>query len=488
MSAEWSGRRRAATWANVILQCVLLGALLAVVSLLARAHARRFDVSSRGTFRISAATEDLLRRLNYDVTIWINDSRYSAAEDKSLDLAIERTRELLKEFRLRNPERIKVVEVSKQGVDPALRQHFAAVQPATLYFLADLGNKRINKRVLEVYQLYHGDHATGELAQYRGEPAIAQSIRELGGTVRRVLYETEGHGEISTADKMQMGVVRELLSRNEGVEFRSLDTAKYKSIPADCDLLAIFGPAQPFGDEEIGLLKDYVERGGSLLVALRPRGNSGLEAFLEGLGAKVGQGIVLDPPNSVLGNPSQIKVGDFNVHDINQGMAGLRFVMADTCVVDPVEKGKADWKVTPLAMSGPESWEETGPVGPGTRPKPDGKERTGPLKLLVAIEKPASRPQDDRHKIAKVVVWGSVRPFHNEFLSSAQHETQWSYIINHVRWLIDRELMEIKHDAVSVKPLEISEQAMGRLSWLVLGAFPACALLLGVAAWILRRK
>jgi hypothetical protein len=488
MNAEWGARRRWATWANVLLQCVLLLGLLSVVSLLARAHARRFDLTSQGTFSISSATEDLLRHLPHELTIWLSNEMYATSQDRSLGTAVDRTLQLLREFELRNPGKIKLRVVSRDGADAEFRKHWPTVQPATVYLLANLGSGRVNKKAVEVYQLYHGDHATGALAQYRGEPVLSQAVRDLAGATRRVVYETEGHGEVPTADQRQLGVFKELLARNEGVEIKRLALADVKSVPPDCDVLCVFGPSQPFSDYEVGVLKDYLERGGSLLVALRPRVKNGLEAFLEEYGVKVGDNLVLDPAQSSPANPSHLLLRDFNAHDINQGMAGLTFLMADSCTVDPIERNDASWRIVPLVMTGPTAWEETGPTGPGTRPKADGKERVGDLKLIVAVEKPAARPLDEHHKKARLIVWGSVSPFTNPFFSSRASEYQWTYIVNHFRWLADRRLLEIEHAKVDVTPLDLSAAALTRLRWVVHAGFPAFGLALGVLAWFLRRK
>ena len=260
-TSDWGTGRRWGTWANVVLQALLLLALLSVVSLLARGHARRIDVTSRRSFSLGAATEDLLRTLPYPVTVWLNGQIYATSQDRSLSTAMGRTLDLLREFELRNPDKIKLRVVGDQ-VDREMQRHWPTVQPATIYLLADLGG-RFNKRVVEIYQLYHGDHATGELAQYRGEAVLTQALRELGAGVRRFVYETEGHGELSSSNRAQLQAFKELLTRNEGVEFRKFPIATYKSVPPDCDVLIVMGPAQPFGDAEIGVLKDYLERGGT---------------------------------------------------------------------------------------------------------------------------------------------------------------------------------------------------------------------------------
>ncbi|MGF7473751.1 hypothetical protein WFJ45_23710, partial [Salmonella enterica subsp. enterica serovar Minnesota] len=89
------------------------------------------------------------------------------SQDRSLGTAVDRTLQLLREFELRNPSKIKLRTVSSGNVDADFRKNWPTVQPATVYLLADLGAGRLNKKAVEVYQLSHGDHATGELQQYR---------------------------------------------------------------------------------------------------------------------------------------------------------------------------------------------------------------------------------------------------------------------------------------------------------------------------------
>ncbi len=490
-SPDWGRKGRAAAWLNVAVQSLLLLGLVAVVGLIARRSPSRIDLTASRAYALSRTTEDLLRGIDFDLTIWLNKNFYGEVNDKSLAVAIERTDGLLEEFGKRNP-RIRIQRMAGPvGPDALHRQHWSTVSPSTVYLLSvDPAKGRANKKAVEIYQLYEGNAMTGELHHYRGEPVLAQSIRELAGGVKRIVYETEGHQELLTADAQALGGLRQLLSANEGIEFRRLATAEYKAVPPDCQVLLIMAPAQPFPAEEAQLVRDYLERGGSLLVAVRPRVKSGLEDLLEQYGVRALDGIVHDPERYLGGRMSNLLVKDFNRHEVNRGMANLGFLMPETAALEPIEKGDPRWKITPLAMSGPRSWLETGDAGPRATPRPDPGERKGDLKLIVAVEAPAPRPQDERHRSCKVSAWGSPSPFLNQVLfpQGGVQEVQYNYLVNHFRWLADRELMEIGHDPVSVKPLDLSPAALVQLRWVVLGGFPAFGILLGILAWFLRRK
>ncbi len=488
----WGSRRRALSWVNLALQVGLLAAALLLLNLLARKFPARYDLTTQRTYEVSAFAEDLLRGLNYDVEIWLNPEMYDTSGDKALPAAIARVSELLEEFR-RRTTRIKVYTLG--GTQPprhdVFKQHFPLVTPSALFLLADLGGGRINKRIIEIQQLYDANTATGELTSFRGEPFLVSALRELGGSTKRIVYETDGHQEMMTADVRQLGILANFLKVNEGVEFRHLALGDYTQVPLDADLVLILGPGQTFLQQEVDVLKEYLERGGRLLYAARPKVKSGLEGLLESYGAKIGDNVVCDRRQSVPGSLTGLMIRDFNVHEINRNMANVQIVMPESCTVDPIERKDPKWKITPLAMSGTAAWEEKGDLGPGAKsPGPDGEERVGNLKLIVAVEKPAPKPQDAAHANTRIVVWGSSGAFTNAALNPSRffQQIQVQYVVNHFRWLMERQLFDLQPQKISVKPLEMSDAAYTQLKWVVLGGFPAFGILLGLVAWFVRRK
>lgn len=486
----WDRNRRALTWLNVVVQCLLVAGLAVVLSLIAKKFPRRFDLTTQGTYRLTATSEDFLRSLPADVRIWLNLAVYETSGDPSLGTAVRRTYELLEEFARRTP-RVKLEVIGGQGPDAMHKQLWQTVAPGTVYLAVDQGGGRWNKKTVEVYQLYKGNPATGEIVQYRGEPVLIQAIRELGLGTKRIIYESEGHGEHLTGDVRQLGVLHQMLRQNEGVEVRRLAIGEGKGVPEDADAVFVVAPQQAFARHELDALSEYLERGGNLLVAVRPRVKTGLEDWLPQQGAFPGDNLVHDLRQSNPTGRTHLIVNDFNAaHDANAGMANVRFLVPDACTVDPVERNEPGWKTVPLLRSGPESWAETGETGSGRRPQADGDERTGPLPLAVAVERPAKSPRDPKRPNCKLIVWGSAAPFTNAVLSPNGYfqELQWQYVLNHVRWLTDRSLLEFEGRETSVKPLEMSAESLGRMRWLVHLGFPAFALVLGVVAWWVRRK
>jgi hypothetical protein len=96
---------------------------------------------------------------------------------------------------------------------------------------------------------------------------------------------------------------------------------------------------------------------------------------------------------------------------------------------------------------------------------------------------------DEKHKMAKIVVWGSSVPFTNDVLKPVLlPDVQGQYVVNHFRWLMDRQLLEIPAKNMAVKPLQMSGDRDGPALLGHLHRLPAFGIALGVLAWFLRRK
>ncbi|HLY74910.1 MAG TPA: Gldg family protein [Planctomycetota bacterium] len=488
---QWGRRKRVLSWVHFSIQLAVLAAVLLMANLLARKFPARIDLTSSRAFAISSVAEDMLKNLKYDVTIWVNGETYSTSGDKALPAAVQRTLLVLEEFQ-RRTDHIKVYGLRDQNTPgfETFHKHWSAVPPATLFLLANLGGNRETQREIDMSELYEGDATTGELHVYKGEPILVHMIQDLGGGSKRIVYETDSHRETLTADVRHMSMLTNFLKINEGVEFRRLPLSDYKVIPVDCDLLMIIAPEQPFQEHELETIRDYLERGGSLLVAIRPKVKTNLEGLLEDYGVRVGNNIVCDPQQYTPPYITTLRLVDFNgAHSVNRGMANVFFEMPSSCTVDPVAKRDGTFTITPLAMAGPGSWEEKGSVNVGDNPKPDGDERVGSMKVITVAEKRVTR-KDGNRKTAKLDVWGSSLPFTNAELRTPYvfQTTQGQYVVNHFRWLMERELLDIEPKKVVVKPLEMSGEALDHLKWVVCFGFPGFGVCLGVLAWFLRRK
>ena len=122
-------------------------------------------------------------------------------------------------------------------------------------------------------------------------------------------YVTVGHGEL-TWNANERNPMKSIKGTKEILEYLNLDPKKLglteglgEGVPEDADLVLVLGPDRGMIDAEVDALRDYVKRGGALLLALEPRelraganpvvGNEdSLKPLLDDLGISLGEGVL----------------------------------------------------------------------------------------------------------------------------------------------------------------------------------------------------
>jgi hypothetical protein len=337
--------RRAIYGFNALLGAILLLSVLGLVNLLAftdpidrvtgRVLTREFDWTKTGIYTLSPRTVAFLESLQEPVKVYLfpsaNDQGYlemamllrnceSANKEfkwESIGFSrdnLPRLRELMKKYAIQDPSGGALVIVGNEA-----GQH-------THEFLAPekLGRQDFDPR---------GGRRGGKFL-FTGENALLGTLTSLTqGQV--TIYFTQGHGEppldappMGGARTPGLGTLRQRLTANRTrfeIKPLKLDAALTK-IPDDASTVVIVGPTQPFGDAEVKVLRDYLNRkpeigadksvkisSGRLMALLGPvigRGaggarieTTGLEALLAEFGVQLGQERV---QTAVGDNPLQV--------------------------------------------------------------------------------------------------------------------------------------------------------------------------------------
>lgn len=112
---------------------------------------------------------------------------------------------------------------------------------------------------------------SAETASFADETEIDKALIRLISPEARVVYFLTGHGEpdINGSDNTALSRARTTLeSKNYTV--KTLNLAAENKIPDDAKVVVVAGPTSPLLDQEIALLKAYVDKGGSLIVMEDP--------------------------------------------------------------------------------------------------------------------------------------------------------------------------------------------------------------------------
>ncbi len=162
-------------------------------------------------------------------------------------------------------------------------------------------------RSLSTFYIYDENDSTNDDMIFNGEEIVATLVRRVLGDKFPKVYFTVGHGETSTQSMQN-------LLFSAGYDVWTADISK-NEIEEDCRLVVISNPLYDFEEfkdgsaSEISRLRDFIARGGSVIVLRSPSASAlpRLDAFSRayGLSANVGS-VLLDGENSIASNASAL--------------------------------------------------------------------------------------------------------------------------------------------------------------------------------------
>lgn len=205
------------------------------------------------------------------------------------------------------------------------------------------------------------------------------------------MYFVIGHGEraISDSGKDGYNAIRTLVEK-ANYETRELLLLRETRVPADASVVVMAGPRKDFAEQELTTLKDYIRRGGKLLVLLDPDQAASLRPFLLQYGIKVGDDAVIDvDPTSTLFGGSELApvVSRYSTsHPITRDFKNVATIFPLARSVDSVEKVPEGVSLETLAQTSPQSFR--GKLSQGqvrVDPRTDKKESV-PIAVVATVE------------------------------------------------------------------------------------------------------
>jgi len=492
-AVEFTRRRRILGYVNLAVMTVLLLGVVVVLNLIAREHATRINWTADKIEELAPETVSRLKAVDVEFGIFLNEWTLGAGgQDKSLHEAWRLIGNLVKEFARHNPR----IRVSIHGEDapPAWTQQGQLVEN-TIYLYCRGLDGRENRRTFHIRELYTGDPTTGEIFDWRAEVRLISAVHTMVRADRKLVYHTEGHDETRPDDPQAQGLSLMLswLRERDNVEFKRLPRTGRPEVPRDADAVFIPGPRRDFSLEEIEGLKEYLEAGGRLFVALEPLASTPqLSAFLTAWGARVYGEHPLVYDRQCIGNqPLFIHVKSFGNHEINADLTSAPDASVDvpvTTAVAPQPPADKKLKVASLMRT---SSKDNSFVDVNKDGRPGTDEPRGPIDIAVAVQsEPVAKPRNAQRPTAKLVVWGSVQVFNNKFNSMPFPSYGPAYYLANWRWLLELEQV-VTTDAkrpLPGRPPDLGAQGLKQIAWIVFGLLPTIGIVLGVFAWWFRRK
>lgn len=302
-----------------------------------------------------------------------------------------------------------------------------------------------------------------------------------------VLYLVTGHQELSCQETSQEGIsfLCDKL-RSQNYEVKELDLTKVMSVPLDATAVFVLGPISGFLSQEVQILKDFLNRGGSFFLALAPAFKAEVYDNLVNLvreyGLDLGKDIVIDRLSTVQGAEAAIPIVNSyeQDHPITKGF-NQRTVFPLSSSVKTLE-GKDMAQILALTSPFPGSWAETNleAVTKGKAEFNEKQDTKGPVGLLGVSEgigrggKPSPR----------VTLLGSSSFLINAYQGQSGNTTLF---LNTVSWMVNDEgIISFNRPGIEEFPVILSAQHLQIIFVIAILVVPI--VFFGAAIFIYRRR
>lgn len=454
---------------SVVLALIVLAILVAVNVLFSVLPSKftQFDISAAQLYSLTSDTKVVATNLDKDVTIyWITQA---GQESTVLDKLLDRYQDLSD-----------LITVVKKDPDiyPTFAQQYTDETVVNNSLVVECGDKSRYISYDDIYQVDTASYyTTGSVSQsFDGEGQITSAIDYVVSDELPKIYLLSGHGEVALSDTFSNELTR---SNYETVEDFSL--LNVDEIPEDCDALLINAPTSDISDEELTMLRDYVQGGGKLLVLSGPQKEASLtnlDTLLADYDVTVSDGIVVDTDREHYAfTAPYVLMPDIESSDITDPLTE-----ESSHVIVPIAQGLtvgSNGSVTALLTTSDEAFSKAAGYAMTTYEKEDG-DTDGTFTLAVSITDSTAEGK---------IVWVASDYLLDDTYNSYSSGANLDLVMNGLSWMIG------KNDAVSIRAkslnnsyLTISSSSATVLKVVMIGVIPVCFLLLGIDEVLRRRK
>ncbi|MDR3278862.1 MAG: GldG family protein [Oscillospiraceae bacterium] len=237
------------------------------------------DLSSGKTYQVSAASKAFLKTLERDVELVI----LSGKDETDVRLA-----RFFARYERLSPR------VSVRWIDPALDPNAADAYGAqtgnVVVLCADTGKSEVIPLIgfdgldpgIVLYD-YSAYYQAGQMraVSFDAEGQLARAINLVSGEASETVYQLAGHSETP----LPSGVTDLIGKANIGLA--AVNLLQAGGVPEDCALLLCHAPANDLSEDELELLRAYLQDGGKLLLVLDAAELTRFNALLETYGLEI---------------------------------------------------------------------------------------------------------------------------------------------------------------------------------------------------------
>ncbi len=455
---------------------VAMGAVAVLAVSALPASMNQWDMTKNGLYSISEGTQQVLAGLDRDVTI------YWLVQEDHENVTVQ---QML--YKYAQYDHVTVTEV-----DPVRYPGFAAgytdEEITDNSLLAVCGERSLYIPYADVwtysdyeqYAYYLNNYGEEYLDVFTGEEKLTSAVLYVTSDVQPVMYYLTGHGETGVSES----VLNALAMQN--ISTRSLNLLTEKAVPADCDVLALFGAVSDLTDREAEMVRAYLKDGGQLLLttAYTPAGETpNLEALLADFGLDLVGGYVMESDSRYYNyGYIDLILPTLGQHAITAPLTageGHAVIMPDAQALTDASGEAGPASVTALLTSSSTSYVKLDVEGADNYDRRDG-DPEGPFILAAASERSDTG--------ARLVVFGSTRFMEADF-SDMVSGTNLDLFLNGADWLCRQEQsISIHPKTLTGEYLSFTDSAANALKVALTVVVPVLFLAAGVCIFVRRRR
>lgn len=425
------------------------------------------DLSANGMFTLTEKTKKTAKKLNDDITIYyiVSDGMESANVNKIL----EQYNKISEHVKVVKKDPVKYPTFTSQYTEEEVEDNSVIV----------VNNKTNISKYIPYSELLETeiDYNTyqQQVTGFDVEGQVTSAMVYVTKEELPKMYIVEGHGETELGAAIQSSIKK----LNIGAE--SLQTISSEAIPKDCNLLFINAPTNDFTDDEIKIIKKYLEDGGNAILNVGYTENkmTNYMSLLKEYGISQTEGIVVEGNGNYVGNYPTYLIPILENQTITNGI--------DKYIVAAVAKGlEIDSKVSdsihiePLLSTSEQSYSKTDVNSENV--EKEEKDIDGPFYLGAAVTKTKDK------KETKLAIYSSAYLLTDDFLSTGQFGNE-ELILNTINWMADTgKGVSIPIKSITQNYLTVTGGQAVFYTVLLVIIIPLAFILSGLVIWLRRRK
>lgn len=441
-------RRLTRSWLGLILTGALVLGIAILLEIISFNHNVRFDLTPTQSYSLSEQTIDLLKRIDKDIKFTVF---------------------------YRQGERIRYDELFRQ-----LSLYTSHIK----YTLIDL-DRNPGQAKLQGISAYEQTlvewEGKKELLSGPTEDKILRLIIKYIRPGKRGIYFTTGHGENSPQEKYRL--LSDVLEA-EGWQVGVLNLSE-AAIPAGDSVLVIGGSQRDFSDEELRKLTQYLDGGGKMMLLIEPFVRlPNINSFLEKYRIGLGDGIIVDTENKLLGSDYLAPlISNFAHSPITNSFKSPAIFFTARPLLIKAGGSRTDL-ISFLASSSPASWVRRGEEKSERIDFKEGVDLKGPVPVAIIANVP-SGGNSRLGKFGAVACFGDADFVSNEYIEMLANK---NLFVNTVSWLgMERELVSNRPQKYEF-PFHFLTKKQGLwIFWVLVVFLPALPLTIGLCIFIYRR-